>query len=572
MHRLFCARALLGAAAAMLVALVLASCNKLDPVKTESLCDPHRGFVSMRCSQCLTQPYAPECSICSTEAGKSDPTVCRPNETTGNPSTDVDGGKDGSAPDGDVGTGTAGQSGASGAGAGAGGRGGAAGRPQSGSGGKSGGAGMAGAAGEPLPPGRCLDGLKCASEDPSKPACDPVAQVCVQCVENKDCSGALGVCNPILHVCANCYTDADCPGRKCDRTNMVCVDCEDDCTDPVANSCDMAKHICVDCTSDTGCMDGTENETCDRDRFVCVDCLDDGDCHEDGRSACDGKKQTCVECTGDNHCTADPVNRTCDKDNQVCVDCLDDSGCGGTKPRCLEEEKTCVACLDDPDCSTGHCYDHQCVQCEADDDCDDPNAAHCDPNAHRCVGCTSSAQCGHLSATRACDTANKRCVECNDDTTCGGNSCLRAQHECSDVRVGSVNVCEECQADTMCASPMKCIPQSFSGRNLGNFCAYPASSRSGGRCSSARPYSQSANARSVDGSNQAYCVPPMSTTCKGVLDATTPRGGKTCSGDAVCGEGINDANCNGDQRCTYNCVQDADCPEGASCLTGLTCG
>lgn len=573
MRWLFGTRALFSAAAAMLVASALASCDQLDPVKTESLCND-RKLISMRCPKCQTPPYDAACSICAKEPAKSDQTMCMPPETTDDPSKDPGGsGKGGDG--GDVESGAGGQSGSAGAGAGAGGRGGTGGRAQSGSGGRSGGAGTSGAGGPTNPPGYCDGDLACASGNSGKPACDKERHVCVPCTNDSYCGGMLPHCNLELQLCQNCYIDADCPGRTCDAENHVCIDCasDDQCTtDPVANNCDKTKHICVDCTSSAGCMDGTEIDTCDTSRSVCVDCLEDGDCHVEGKRACYADNQTCVQCTEDSHCTADPVNHTCDKINHVCVDCLEDSGCGGTKPLCDTEAQKCVECKDDPDCPSDHCVDQVCVECEADADCPDADAAHCDPNSHSCVGCTSSAQCGHLSETRACDTGSKRCVECNDDTTCGNFACLRAQHICSDVRTNSLAVCTECQADSMCMSPMKCVPMSFSNNNYGNFCAFPASSRSQGRCSNARPYSQTANARSVDGSNQSYCVPPTSTTCKGVHDATTPIGGASCMGSGQCGEGIGDASCNADGRCTYGCMEDADCPTSLMCLPGLSCG
>jgi hypothetical protein len=138
--------------------------------------------------------------------------------------------------------------------------------------------------------------------------------------------------------------------------------------------------------------------------------------------------------------------------------------------------------------------------------------------------------------------------------------------------VGALGVCTACQADSMCMTNMKCIGMSFSGSGYGNYCAFTQSSRSQGRCASARPYTGISTVRSVDGSNQTYCVPPSSTSCPAVIDAVKPPGGKTCTGDAVCGLGRNDGNCNADQRCTYGCLDDVDCPTGATCLAGLSCG
>jgi hypothetical protein len=491
--------------------------------------------------------------------------------TDNSPSTNPDGGKsgDGVRADGSVseggagaGSGSGGMSGESGAGSGAG---------ESGNGAMSG----SGAAGGTAPSTTCDGDLWCRSRTPERPACDVAKRTCVPCLEDKHCSGTLAHCNMGLQRCANCVNDADCPGRRCDMLNMVCVDCEQDVdctTDPVNNACDTRKHSCVDCVNDSGCMDQTVNKTCDKDMMACVDCLDDKDCNEPGKTACDKPNRVCVGCTVNANCTIAP-NQTCDVPNQTCVDCIDDSGCSGATPRCAMAEQKCVACLDGPDCASGHCIAQACVECEDDGDCDDPDAARCDPTSHMCVGCTASSQCGHLSATRACDTTNRRCVECVDDTTCGGKACLRAMHRCSTVNTNSLSECGSCQADSMCMANMKCISMSFNGSGYGTYCAFTQASRSGGRCANARPYTQTATVRSVDGtSNQTYCVPPVNTSCPGVLDLLNPRGGKTCTGDAQCGLGMNDGNCNADMRCTYGCVGDVDCPSDLTCLAGPQCG
>jgi hypothetical protein len=566
MHTPYLTRALWGAAAAM-VCFASIGCDELDPVKTESLCED-RGMVSMRCPQCQVQPYAAECSLCVTDvAAKSDPTMC---ERGMSPSTNPDGG-DNVEPDGSTDSGEAGTGGRSGVGGRTGaGSGGAGSSGQSG-GGKSGSGGQGGSTADLV----CNDDLWCSSRQPELPACFVDAHICVQCTMDRHCTGDFRVCNLTTHRCQNCVDDSDCEGgRHCDKSNMVCVDCTEDknCTDAVKNQCDMRAKTCVDCVTDAGCLDQTVNRTCDESTFMCVDCMEDADCTEAGKPACDKPSRTCVGCLNDTYCGGELGS--CDTDKHVCVDCTSDEGCGGTRPRCNMDAQKCVACLGDVDCPSGHCFEEEqtCVECEADEDCDDRAAAHCDTASHRCVGCTSSTHCGHLSATRACDTTARRCVECNDDTTCSGRSCIRTEHECSDVAVGSLSTCEACQADSMCGTNMKCIPMSFGNTTYGTYCAFTQASR--GRCSNARPFSQVSTVRSVDGSSQSYCVPPASTTCEGVLDLTSIRGGVDCVNDTDCGRPDidDDGNCNSNTRCTYGCAADIDCPDDLTCLTGLTCG
>src|SRR5438132_1309065 len=110
MQRPFVMRALLRTATATATAIVMfLGCEQLDPVKTESLCE-HRSIVSMRCPQCQTQPYEPECSVCS-DIAKPEPGMCKPKTTTDmSASTTPDDGKaaDGARADGSVGEGGAG--------------------------------------------------------------------------------------------------------------------------------------------------------------------------------------------------------------------------------------------------------------------------------------------------------------------------------------------------------------------------------------------------------------------------------------------------------------------------------
>jgi hypothetical protein len=569
MPRMLLTRALLAA----LTPILIASCEQFDPVKTDSLCDD-RSRVSMRCPQCQDKPYPPECSVCENPSAKNDREMCEaetsmaPSENAGNGGR----GGDGESTDGSIGEGGTGESGSGGeSGAGAGESGGGAGEGASGSGGMS---GNTGGAGGPAPSLWCTDDFWCMTREPTRPACDVQNKACVQCTRDDHCSGMLPFCNVDIHRCQNCVTDSDCGLQSCDEMNNVCVECEEDndCTDPTNNNCDTRAHTCRDCVTNAGCLDQSVNGTCDAGMFQCVDCLEDSDCNEIGKRTCDKPNRVCVGCLANANCS-DSVMGSCDTAKQVCVDCVDDSGCSGTTPRCDTGAQKCVACLDGPDCASGHCVAQTCVECENDVDCSAANASHCDPTTHMCVGCTASSQCGHLSATRACDTTNRRCVECTDDTTCGQKACIRAQHLCSDVNRDSVDVCRECQADSMCMTNMKCIPVSFGGSTYGNYCAYTQTSRSGGRCSNERPYGRTSTVRSLDAtSTQTYCVPPTSTTCEGVIDLTNPNGGKSCTDDSACGRGIDDANCNGDLRCTYGCTAEVDCPSPLTCLAGLTCG
>jgi hypothetical protein len=549
---------------------LLVGCDELDPVKTESLCD--RKLVSMRCPQCQNAPYAAECSVCAGTA-KNDPEMCK-SETSMSPGTN--GGRGGGDSRNDAGEGGSGSGAESGTGGESNGSSGTGGNSEAGAG--SGGmSGPMGGAGANAPPdGRCASDTDCKFRDPSKPGCEMLNKVCVQCTLDQHCTGDLKVCNLAQHRCANCASDHDCGTKKCDTAKMLCVECQEDpdCnTDPVMNQCDMRDHLCVDCMTNSGCDDAV-NGTCDTNMHSCVDCLGDGDCTEDGKPACDRPNRTCVGCLVDVHCRGDRVLGTCDSDARTCVDCLDDSGCSAPDPRCDTSAQKCVQCLEGTDCASGHCIGQQCVECEEDMNCLDPTKSHCNASTHECEGCSSNSQCGHLAATKACDIQNSKCVQCTDETTCANKACIRAQHTCSNVGVNSVDVCLPCQADAMCKTNSKCVALTRQGQTYGNYCVFTRQSRSGGTCANARPYTQSFSARTIDSAtSSSYCVPISTTSCPGVLDVAQGASGKACSMNSECGLGMGDAICS-DGKCTYGCTigNDEDCPEGLSCLPNAICG
>ncbi len=134
--------------------------------------------------------------------------------------------------------------------------------------------------------------------------------------------------------------------------------------------------------------------------------------------------------------------------------------CEDPTPVCNLLNNQCVACTEGQVeyctaqgllCDVGS---FMCVGCSGDSDCTDPNAARCDNNV--CVECTESGQCegieGIGEAQNAC--ADGVCVDCTPATetnTCPDpRTCDPATNKCTNVFVGSLNVCEECVSDSQC--------------------------------------------------------------------------------------------------------------------------
>ncbi|HKP57809.1 MAG TPA: hypothetical protein VJV78_13850 [Polyangiales bacterium] len=564
-HKLWCACALYA------VFFATSGCEQFDPVRTKNLCDGPAP-ISMRCPQCLKPKFSFKCSEC--QNGEADAAVCEPDPGMGSV---IASGSGGDAPK--AGKGESGSEGGEG-GAGEGGAGASGTDGGDGQAGESGSGGMTPVGGQggnsSTPTNQCGE-LWCSLNDPQHPHCDTVRQRCVECTDNSQCPG--GVCNQDVGRCQNCIVNSDCSSNACDESAHVCVDCKQDVDcqagDPKREkgSCDKQTFSCVDCVDNKGCPDPVRG-TCATNTFTCVDCLTNADC-EKAMPACDPMTRACVQCMVNDDCV-DPVLGSCDKPNHRCVDCVDDTGCKtGTNTRCAMDTFKCVQCVEDSHCASQHCYAQKCVECEADANCDSSDKARCDLNTHACAACTDDSQCERFDDTPVCFEGT--CVECKDDSTCGANSCIRSKHTCSDVPRQSLDVCQPCEADSMCKTSMQCVGLTFGNQSVGSNCVWTRNTRPSRSCNNAQPYARALNARSIDGASAAdYCVPPSTTTCKGVLDVSLGASGATCKVDADCGlPGVSDGHCVDSSRCTYVCGSEGDdvnCPVGLHCLTNGLCG
>jgi hypothetical protein len=261
--------------------------------------------------------------------------------------------------------------------------------------------------------------------------------------------------------------------------------------------------------------------------------------------------------------------------------------CSGAKPVCKQSTDTCVECLKDGNCddATPFCdtTKNVCVACLDNEDCESPTASKCDGG--QCVGCGEKADCSHIDGKVACDTSASECVECTvgDESPCGTKSCSPVSQECTSTERGSIANCKPCLADSECAGgdqpdpDYRCVPMEFKGSpRPGGFCLRRVSK------TCARPYMIAINAESLSGApSENYCgIDEANVRCEAVLDLEASR---TCTGtqsDEQCGcPRDEEFNCTepgqgglcrdfvtADDRCTYQCGVDDDCPTGKSCL------
>lgn len=165
---------------------------------------------------------------------------------------------------------------------------------------------------------------------------------------------------------------------------------------------------------------------------LCVECLADEHCSAK-KPAC--QSGTCVACTGDEHCLA---GEACNTALRVCAStCSTDPDCAGQKPE--------------------HCNGRYCVECIADEQCDDRHP-HCAPEGGTCLECGSDADCA--TPMRPVCAADNRCVECAEDDDCtrpDSPFCVSSRGTCgkcrSDADCGDAGVCDVERAECAMAMP-----------------------------------------------------------------------------------------------------------------------
>ena len=150
--------------------------------------------------------------------------------------------------------------------------------------------------------------------------------------------------------------------------------------------------------------------------------------------------------------------------------------CPADRPLC-SDALACVQCTADDD---SYCTEQgllcdvassNCIACAGDADCTDPTKSRCDNNV--CVPCTEPGHCEGIEGIGDGESAcvDNVCVDCTpatEDNTCvGGVACNPDTNECTTVQIGSLDVCEECVADSQCgedgaaSDAHRCVPMYY---------------------------------------------------------------------------------------------------------------
>jgi hypothetical protein len=218
----------------------------------------------------------------------------------------------------------------------------------------------------------------------------------------------------------------------------------------------------------------------------------------------------------------------------------------------------------------------ECVECNANSDCNDPSAARCDPEQNECGGCESETDCIGIEGRPICN--DRTCVQCTpatEDVDCDGKSCDPASFACTDTEVGSLETCEECVADSECGEDgNRCVPMTYDGARYPNegigFCL--KSIDLGGSC--ANPYRIVVRRTSLSGAAaDDYCgINEDLATCQAVraLLADTPCNPVNADQDCPQPAGLCRELPGVLNRCTYLCSDVVECKSPPA--PGSTCG
>jgi hypothetical protein len=314
----------------------------------------------------------------------------------------------------------------------------------------------------------------------------------------------------------------------------------------------------------------------------CEECGVDDDCTQAGQGRCEPNLHACVQCLGDGDCM-DASKPRCDTARNQCVPCLANDDCPDDAPVCTDDQ--CGACAGDTPCMGRTDREHcdtttssgthgQCVQCLSSADCPTPAAPEC--ASRHCGACTGDTACTGRTGTEVCELASTstlagQCVQCTAGkrTACSNdaNACKVSDDTCTSTPYQTLLPCAACVTDDECVSGAKCVKQVFdSTHTFGPYCFYDQAQKlacADGTHPELRPYSNPVATESIDGASSTYCLPPSTTTCAGIIDATAQgaSGGKACGTSDGCGEpSVNDGFCNSGNQCTYGCTTNADCP------------
>ncbi|HYP87642.1 MAG TPA: hypothetical protein VEQ59_05805 [Polyangiaceae bacterium] len=141
-----------------------------------------------------------------------------------------------------------------------------------------------------------------------------------------------------------------------------------------------------------------------------------------------------------------------------CVQCVADADCAVYGlPRCQPARHRCVTCTTTADCGDGFACDslaNHCLKiCAGDLDC--LATAHgCDEQRHVCYACDEDRECATSAVGPLCATDGSGCVQCRTETDCRDKHCDQLSGRCVECRDGADCASQHCDPMTL-----SCLPE-----------------------------------------------------------------------------------------------------------------
>jgi len=222
----------------------------------------------------------------------------------------------------------------------------------------------------------------------------------------------------------------------------------------------------------------------------------------------------------------------------------------------------CVNCQADSDCLDPNaplCYapvlisDSQCVQCVIDDDCrtNTDCSATCNTASHTCVPSLPSKTLNCNTSKLVCDPILGICTECLHDSNCPKNYPFCFGGVCHECSLGfRTNSDADCRTPTNCNSICQ-----WNTTTKKNMCINTGSPLN---CSSQRMACDTFSGGCMECSHNADCSNTPSTPY--------------CSPQGNCVECLGDLQCQSNTTCSSTCFIDFTCSKGVDCThTNATC-
>ena len=393
--------------------------------------------------------------------------------------------------------------------------------------------------------------------DPSAPACDVAAHLCVivDCTDgvknadetDVDCGGSCGPWDDAK----TCVIGADCKSGVCTAGVCQAPECDDGVKNADETDVDCGGDTCPKCGPDKGCDTAEDcvGAECSGSPGTCTpNCADEVKNNAESDVDCGGA--TCPVCALGEGCAGADAN------------CEVTAFCDGSN-QCAAKKAPGVACTGTNECVAGLCDANDGVCCDVD----------CSGACRSCKLAGKEGTCSTVEflqdpedecpGTQACDGVGQ-CLKVNSDTCSGNGECLSGN--CADGLCCNTTCIGSCKACDLAGSEGQCT-NIAGGQDPSNECAGALSCNGVGACQIPNGTTCFFNSDCASG----FCVEGLccDTLCDGLCAACDlPGTAGTCSfvpsgqdPDGECAGGK--PNCSGMGTCGL--------PSGAVCGSNTVC-